>query len=67
MKNLVVYDPTTSTLNIRWDHAEGNPRQYKVFYRPAAGGAEEMVNSLCGSYCLTESAACGASERNTAE
>lgn len=44
MKNVLVYDPTTSTLNVRWDHAEGNPRQYKVFYGPTAGGAEEMVN-----------------------
>ncbi|KFP75574.1 Collagen alpha-1(XII) chain, partial [Acanthisitta chloris] len=43
VKNLLVYDPTTSTLNIRWDHAEGSPRQYKVFYGPTAGGAEEMT------------------------
>ncbi|XP_077162695.1 collagen alpha-1(XII) chain isoform X2 [Paroedura picta] len=43
VKNLRVYDPTTSTLNVRWDHAEGNPRQYKLFYVPAAGGAEELA------------------------
>ncbi|OXB61233.1 hypothetical protein ASZ78_006533, partial [Callipepla squamata] len=43
VKNMLVYDPTTSTLNVRWDHAEGNPRQYKVFYGPTAGGAEEMT------------------------
>ncbi|XP_039202568.1 collagen alpha-1(XII) chain isoform X3 [Crotalus tigris] len=43
VRNLRVYDPTTSTLNVRWDHAEGNPRQYKVYYVPVAGGREEMV------------------------
>lgn len=53
VKNLLVYDPTTSTLNIRWDHAEGSPRQYKVFYGPTAGGAEEMVNTSCESRCLS--------------
>uniref|UniRef100_A0A8D2LYC8 Collagen alpha-1(XII) chain n=1 Tax=Varanus komodoensis TaxID=61221 RepID=A0A8D2LYC8_VARKO len=43
VKNLRVYDPTTSTLNVRWDHAEGNPRQYKLFYAPVSGGAEELA------------------------
>lgn len=37
-----MYDPSTSTLSVRWDHAEGNPRQYKLFYAPA-GGPEELV------------------------
>nr|XP_023970152.1 collagen alpha-1(XII) chain isoform X1 [Chrysemys picta bellii] len=43
VKNLRVYDPTTSTLSVRWDHAEGSPRQYKVYYVPTTGGAEEMT------------------------
>ncbi|EPY83208.1 hypothetical protein CB1_000591007, partial [Camelus ferus] len=43
VRNLRVYDPATSTLNVRWDHAEGNPRQYKLFYAPTAGGPEELV------------------------
>ncbi|CAI5769701.1 collagen alpha-1(XII) chain isoform X1 [Podarcis lilfordi] len=43
VKNLRVYDPTTSTLNVRWDHAEGNPRQYKLLYAPVAGGADELA------------------------
>ncbi|XP_008572507.1 PREDICTED: collagen alpha-1(XII) chain, partial [Galeopterus variegatus] len=43
VKNLRVYDPSTSTLNVRWDHAEGNPRQYKLFYAPTASGPEELV------------------------
>ncbi|XP_075058737.1 collagen alpha-1(XII) chain isoform X1 [Mixophyes fleayi] len=43
VKNLRVYDPTTSTLNVRWEAAEGNVRQYKVFYVPTAGGSEDVV------------------------
>ncbi|XP_062981009.1 collagen alpha-1(XII) chain isoform X2 [Elgaria multicarinata webbii] len=43
VRNLRVYDPTTSTLNVRWDHAEGNPRQYKLIYAPVTGGAEEQA------------------------
>ncbi|KAJ7341667.1 hypothetical protein JRQ81_006106, partial [Phrynocephalus forsythii] len=42
VRNLRVYDPTTSTLNVRWDHAEGNPRQYKLLYAPTSGGADEL-------------------------
>nr|XP_014348789.1 PREDICTED: collagen alpha-1(XII) chain [Latimeria chalumnae] len=42
-KNLRITDPTTSTLNVRWDPAEGNVRQYKIFYVPTRGGAEDSV------------------------
>ena len=49
MKNLKVTDPTTSSLKVRWDPAEGNVRQYRIFYVPESGGAEDMVrlDSLC--------------------
>ncbi|XP_067335458.1 collagen alpha-1(XII) chain isoform X2 [Channa argus] len=43
VRNLRVTDPTTSTLNVQWEPAEGNVRQYRIFYIPAAGGVEEMV------------------------
>lgn len=46
VKNLQVTDPTTSSLKVRWDPAEGNVRQYRLFYVPAAGGAEDMVRTL---------------------
>ncbi|XP_056260514.1 collagen alpha-1(XII) chain isoform X3 [Seriola aureovittata] len=42
VKNLQVTDPTTSSLKVRWDPAEGNVRQYRIFYTPASGGAEDM-------------------------
>lgn len=43
VRNLRVTDPTTSTLNVQWEPAEGSVRQYKIFYVPTAGGREEMV------------------------
>lgn len=43
VKNLQVTDPTTSSLRVRWEPAEGNVRQYRLFYVPATGGAEDMV------------------------
>ncbi|XP_047184536.1 collagen alpha-1(XII) chain isoform X3 [Scophthalmus maximus] len=42
VKNLQVSDPTTSSLKVRWEAAEGNVRQYRIFYVPASGGAEDM-------------------------
>ena len=43
VKNLQVLNPTMSTLNVRWEPAEGKVKEYKVHYVPAAGGAESMV------------------------
>ncbi|KAL2099144.1 hypothetical protein ACEWY4_005624 [Coilia grayii] len=43
VRNLQVTDPTTSTLKVSWEAAEGNVRQYRIYYVPAAGGAEEMA------------------------
>lgn len=36
-------DPTTSTLNVRWDPAEGNVREYIVIRVPTTGGEQEVV------------------------
>lgn len=46
VKNLQVTEPTTSSLNVRWDPAEGGVRQYRIFYVPASGGAEDMVRHV---------------------
>uniref|UniRef100_A0A8B9L6C9 Collagen, type XII, alpha 1b n=1 Tax=Astyanax mexicanus TaxID=7994 RepID=A0A8B9L6C9_ASTMX len=40
VKNLQVTDPTTSSLRVRWEPAEGNVRQYRLFYVPASGGEQ---------------------------
>ncbi|XP_037541159.1 collagen alpha-1(XII) chain [Nematolebias whitei] len=42
VKNLQVTEPTTSSLNVRWDPAEGGVRQYRIFYVPESGGAEDV-------------------------
>uniref|UniRef100_A0A6Q2XLD9 Collagen alpha-1(XII) chain n=1 Tax=Esox lucius TaxID=8010 RepID=A0A6Q2XLD9_ESOLU len=43
VRNLQVTDPTTSTLNVQWEPAEGSVRQYKIYYVPAIGGATAVV------------------------
>lgn len=43
VRNLQVLNPTMTTLNVRWEPAEGKVKEYKVVYVPAAGGAETMV------------------------
>ena len=49
-KNLQVTDPTTSTLNVRWEPAEGDVRQYKIIYAPTAGGPETVVGLYISLY-----------------
>ncbi|XP_044232119.1 collagen alpha-1(XII) chain isoform X1 [Thunnus albacares] len=53
VKNLKVSDPTTSSLKVRWDPAEGNVRQYRIFYVPATGGAEDMEQVSGGTTSTT--------------
>uniref|UniRef100_A0A7N8XEB7 Collagen alpha-1(XII) chain n=1 Tax=Mastacembelus armatus TaxID=205130 RepID=A0A7N8XEB7_9TELE len=36
-RNMRVFDATTSTLTIGWDHAEGPVRQYRIAYAPMTG------------------------------
>ncbi|XP_067844647.1 collagen alpha-1(XII) chain [Heptranchias perlo] len=44
VRNLRVYNPTTSSLSVSWDPAEGLVRRYKIHYVPTAGpGSEEVV------------------------
>lgn len=43
VRNLQVLNPTMTTLNVRWEPAEGRVKEYKITYVPAAGGAESMV------------------------
>lgn len=43
VKNLQVLNPTMTTLNVRWEPAEGRVKEYRVIYTPAAGGAESVV------------------------
>ncbi|XP_029984108.1 LOW QUALITY PROTEIN: collagen alpha-1(XII) chain-like [Sphaeramia orbicularis] len=49
VKNLQVLNPTMTTLNVRWEPAEGRVREYKVIYAPAAGGAQSMEKVSAGT------------------
>ena len=46
VKNLQVLNPTMSTLDVRWEPADGNVKTYNVLYVPADGGAESMVGMV---------------------
>uniref|UniRef100_A0A673LQP4 Collagen alpha-1(XII) chain n=1 Tax=Sinocyclocheilus rhinocerous TaxID=307959 RepID=A0A673LQP4_9TELE len=46
VRNLQVTDPTVSTLNVRWEPAEGSVRQYRIYYQTVTGGAEDMVRPM---------------------
>lgn len=47
-------DPTTSSLSVFWEPAEGNVRQYRIFYHAVPGGPEDMVytHSASSSHML---------------
>ncbi|CAL1585760.1 unnamed protein product [Knipowitschia caucasica] len=49
VRSLSVSDPSTSSLNVRWDAAEGNVRHYRIYYVPETGGAEDMEQVSGGS------------------
>lgn len=46
MRNLQVTDPTISTLNVRWEPAEGSVREYIVIYVPAGSQDQEVVRMI---------------------
>ncbi|XP_055495106.1 collagen alpha-1(XII) chain-like isoform X1 [Leucoraja erinacea] len=49
VRNLRVYNPSTSTLSVSWDPAEGVVRRYKVHYVPSAGPGNEEVVTVSGN------------------
>uniref|UniRef100_A0A673FTZ0 Collagen alpha-1(XII) chain n=1 Tax=Sinocyclocheilus rhinocerous TaxID=307959 RepID=A0A673FTZ0_9TELE len=53
VRNLQVLNPTMTTLNVRWEPAEGKVKEYKVIYVPAAGSAESMVGLISGTTTST--------------
>uniref|UniRef100_A0A9J7XTS4 Collagen, type XII, alpha 1a n=1 Tax=Cyprinus carpio carpio TaxID=630221 RepID=A0A9J7XTS4_CYPCA len=48
-RNLRVYDPTTSTLTVSWEHAEGPVLQYRIGYAPTTGDPIEEFTSVPGN------------------
>lgn len=52
VRNIQVYNPTTNTLNVRWEAATGPVQQYRVVYSPLNGARpSESVSFqlLCGN------------------
>uniref|UniRef100_A0A669FBK5 Collagen type XII alpha 1 chain n=1 Tax=Oreochromis niloticus TaxID=8128 RepID=A0A669FBK5_ORENI len=49
VRNLQVLNPTMTTLNVRWEPAEGRVKEYRVIYAPAAGGDESMETVSAGT------------------
>ncbi len=47
VRNLQVTDPTISTLNVRWEPAEGIVREYIVIYVAAGSQDQEVVRMIC--------------------
>lgn len=46
-RNMRVYDPTTSTLSVSWEHADGPVVQYRITYAPTTGDPiEEYVSTI---------------------
>lgn len=37
VRNIRVYNPTTNTLNVRWEPASGDVQEYRVVYSPQSG------------------------------
>lgn len=46
-KNIQVYNPTTNTLNVRWEPASGEVLQYRVVYAPLYGSQASDSVSPC--------------------
>lgn len=57
VRNIQVFNPTTNTLNVRWEAATGPVQQYRVVYAPLTGTRpSESVSFLvmCGSSVPTQ-------------
>lgn len=46
-RNIQVYNPTTNTLNVRWEPASGDVLQYRVAYAPLSGARPSESVSPC--------------------
>ncbi|XP_060790300.1 collagen alpha-1(XII) chain isoform X3 [Neoarius graeffei] len=48
-RNMRVYDPTTNTLSVSWEHAVGPVHQYRISYAPTTGDPIEEFTSVPGN------------------
>ncbi|XP_038672798.1 collagen alpha-1(XII) chain-like isoform X2 [Scyliorhinus canicula] len=47
-RNMRVYDATTNSLSVSWDHAEGAVQQYRIIYAPTVGDPIEEFTFVPG-------------------
>lgn len=52
-RNMRVYDPTTTTLSVSWEHADGPVVQYRITYAPTTGDPIEEYVSMCLCHFFT--------------
>lgn len=46
-RNVRVFDETTNSLSVQWDHADGPVQQYRIIYSPTVGDPiDEYVSSV---------------------
>ncbi|TSO25219.1 Collagen alpha-1(XII) chain [Bagarius yarrelli] len=48
-RNMRIYDPTTNTLTVNWEHAIGPVQQYRISYAPTTGDPIEEFTSVPGN------------------
>uniref|UniRef100_A0A668ANI7 Collagen type XII alpha 1 chain n=1 Tax=Myripristis murdjan TaxID=586833 RepID=A0A668ANI7_9TELE len=48
-RNMRVYDPTTSTLSVSWEHAQGPVIQYRITYAQTTGDPIEEYTTVPGN------------------
>lgn len=53
VKNIQVFNPTTNTLNVRWDPATGQVLQYRVVFTPVTGArpSDSVSFAFTVTYC----------------
>lgn len=52
VNNMMVTNPTITTLTVTWNPADGNVQGYKVIYVPEDGGMEIVVGISSFSHSL---------------
>lgn len=53
-RNLKVVNATTTTLTAKWEHAPGPVREYRITYRPLAGGDTLTVSPFFKKNCTRQ-------------
>lgn len=47
-RNVRVFDETTNSLSVQWDHADGPVQQYRIIYSPTVGDPIDEYTTVPG-------------------